>query len=36
MKKAGMFMAVFGIEVASDDELRKLEKGITVNQIQDY
>ena len=26
-------MAVFGIEVASDDELRKLEKGITVDQI---
>ena len=33
MKKAGLFMAVFGIEVASDDELRKLEKGITVDQI---
>lgn len=33
MKKAGMFMGVFGIEVASDQELRKLAKGITVNQI---
>ncbi len=33
MKKAGMFMAVFGIEVASDDELRKLDKGITVEEI---
>ncbi|MFH1856857.1 MAG: radical SAM protein [Candidatus Omnitrophota bacterium] len=33
MKKAGMFMGVFGIEVASDDELRKLAKGITVDQI---
>ena len=26
-------MAVFGIEVASDDELRKLDKGISVEQI---
>lgn len=33
MKKAGMFMGVFGIEVASDDELRKLDKGVTVSQI---
>ncbi len=33
MKKAGLFMAVFGIEVASDDELRKLDKGITVDEI---
>lgn len=33
MKEAGMFMAVFGIEVASDQELRKLDKGITVDQI---
>jgi radical SAM superfamily enzyme YgiQ (UPF0313 family) len=33
MKEAGMFMAVFGIEVASDDELRNLDKGITVEQI---
>lgn len=33
MKKAGMFMGVFGIEVASDDELRRLDKGITVDQI---
>lgn len=33
MKEAGLFMAVFGIEVASDQELRKLDKGITVNQI---
>jgi len=33
MKEAGMFMAVFGIEVASNDELRKLDKGINVDQI---
>ncbi len=33
MKKAGMFMGVFGIEVASNQELRKLAKGITVDQI---
>jgi anaerobic magnesium-protoporphyrin IX monomethyl ester cyclase len=33
MKEAGMFMAVFGIEVASDAELRKLAKGISVDQI---
>ncbi|MBF0532531.1 MAG: radical SAM protein [Candidatus Omnitrophica bacterium] len=33
MKQAGLFMAVFGIEVASDQELRKLDKGITVDQI---
>lgn len=33
MKEAGMFMGVFGIEVASDQELRKLAKGITVDQI---
>ena len=33
MKEAGMFMGVFGIEVANDDELRRLDKGITVDQI---
>ncbi|MBN1870401.1 MAG: radical SAM protein [Candidatus Omnitrophica bacterium] len=33
MKKAGLFMGVFGIEVANDWELRKLDKGITVEQI---
>jgi radical SAM superfamily enzyme YgiQ (UPF0313 family) len=33
MKKAGMFMGVFGIEVASEQELRKLDKGITIDQI---
>ncbi len=33
MKKAGMFMGVFGIEVASDQELRRLDKGVTVEQI---
>lgn len=33
MKKAGMFIGVFGIEVASDEELRKLAKGITMNEI---
>jgi radical SAM superfamily enzyme YgiQ (UPF0313 family) len=33
MKEAGMFMGVFGIEVASDQELRKLAKGVTVEQI---
>ena len=33
MKEAGMFMGVFGIEVASEQELRKLDKGITIDQI---
>ncbi len=33
MKEAGLFMGVFGIEVASDQELRKLDKGISVDQI---
>lgn len=33
MKKAGMFMGVFGIEVANNAELRKLGKGVTVEQI---
>jgi radical SAM superfamily enzyme YgiQ (UPF0313 family) len=33
MKEAGLFMGVFGIEVANDQELRKLDKGITVEQI---
>jgi len=33
MKKAGMFMGVFGIEVANDTELKKLGKGVTVEQI---
>jgi magnesium-protoporphyrin IX monomethyl ester (oxidative) cyclase len=33
MKEAGMFIGVFGIEVASQTELRKLRKGISVDQI---
>jgi radical SAM superfamily enzyme YgiQ (UPF0313 family) len=33
MKRAGMFMGVFGIEVANNEELRRLDKGITVDQI---
>lgn len=35
MKKAGMFMGLVGIEVASDEELRKLGKGVTVSQIKE-
>lgn len=35
MKKAGMFMGLVGIEVSSDQELRKIGKGITVSQIKE-
>ena len=35
MKKAGMFMGLVGIEVSSDQELRKLGKGVTVSQIKE-
>ena len=35
MKKAGMFMGLVGIEVASDQELLKLGKGVTVSQIKE-
>ena len=35
MKKAGMFMGLVGIEVSSDEELRKLGKGVTVSQIKE-
>jgi anaerobic magnesium-protoporphyrin IX monomethyl ester cyclase len=35
MRKAGMFMGLVGIEVASDQELRKLGKGVTVSQIKE-
>ncbi len=34
MKKAGMFMGLVGIEVSSDQELRKIGKGVTVSQIK--
>ncbi|MEW5758998.1 MAG: radical SAM protein [Candidatus Omnitrophota bacterium] len=34
MKKAGLFMGLVGIEVSSDDELKRIGKGITVNQIK--
>ncbi len=35
MKKAGMFMGLVGIEVSSDEELRRLGKGVTVSQIKE-
>ena len=35
MKKAGMFMGLVGIEVSSDQELRKIGKGVTVSQIKE-
>ena len=34
MKETGMFMGVFGIEVTTPDELKKIAKGITVDQIK--
>lgn len=35
MKKAGMFMGLLGIEVASDEELKKIGKGITISQVKE-
>jgi len=34
MKESGMFMGVFGIEVTTPDELKKIAKGITIDQIK--
>jgi len=34
MKETGMFMGVFGIEVTTPEELKKIAKGITVEQIK--
>lgn len=34
MKKAGLFTGVFGIEVTTPDELKKIAKGITIAQIK--
>jgi len=33
MKEAGMFMGLLGVEVASDEELRKIGKGVDTHQI---
>ena len=34
MKKAGLFTGVFGIEVTTPEELKKIAKGITIDQIK--
>lgn len=34
MKETGMFMGVFGIEVTTPEELKKIAKGITIDQIK--
>ncbi len=35
LKKAGCFMCLVGLEVADDEELRKIKKGITVEQVKE-
>jgi len=35
MKEAGCFLALAGIEVATDEELKELGKGITVEQVEE-
>ena len=35
LRRAGCFMCLVGLEVADDDELRKLKKGITVEQVKE-
>jgi anaerobic magnesium-protoporphyrin IX monomethyl ester cyclase len=35
LKRAGCFMCLVGLEVADDDELRKIKKGITVDQVKE-
>jgi len=35
MSQAGLFMGLVGIEVASNEELAKLGKGVTIEQIKD-
>lgn len=34
MKQSGLFTGVFGIEVTTPDELKKIAKGITIDQIK--
>ncbi|MFH1771617.1 MAG: radical SAM protein [Candidatus Omnitrophota bacterium] len=34
MKKSGLFIGVFGIEVTTPEELKKIAKGITIEQIK--
>ncbi|MFQ5681561.1 MAG: B12-binding domain-containing radical SAM protein [Candidatus Omnitrophota bacterium] len=34
MKETGMFIGVFGIEVTTPEELKKIAKGITIDQIK--
>jgi len=34
MKRTGLFMGVFGIEVTTPEELKKIAKGITIDQIK--
>jgi len=34
MKETGLFMGVFGIEVTTPEELKKVAKGITIDQIK--
>jgi len=34
MKETGLFMGVFGIEVTTQEELKKIAKGITIEQIK--
>lgn len=34
MKETGMFMGVFGIEVTTPEDLKKIAKGITIEQIK--
>ena len=34
MKKSGLFTGVFGIEVTTAEELKKIAKGITISQIK--
>ncbi|MFA5088853.1 MAG: radical SAM protein, partial [Candidatus Omnitrophota bacterium] len=35
MSRAGMFMGLVGVEVSSDEELAKIGKGVTMQQIKD-
>jgi anaerobic magnesium-protoporphyrin IX monomethyl ester cyclase len=35
LRRAGCFMCLVGLEVADDDELRKIKKGITVGQVKE-
>ncbi len=35
LRRAGCFMCLVGLEVADDEELRKIKKGITVDQVKE-